>query len=392
MGSSEMDTGRPRLWTLNFISVCLLNFAIYIVFYGLAPTLPIYIETYGGSSAMSGLAMGALSLAGIVARPVAGWALDKYGRRMIIVGGLLVYLLPAVVFIWMIPVLTLIILRFFQGLGWAVANTSAWTVASDIVPPARMGEGMGIFGMTLSISMALSPALILWMEKQYSFESIFLLCAILIAFALIISLFIKYPQIEKQIGGLKPVFIETAVLRPAITILFISLVNSAQLSFIALHAIQQGLPSAGLYFTVFAVFTFVFRPISGMIIDRKGKKGFDMVVLASCISMLISMSILARVTTLFHLALGGVFFGLGAGSIQPTILAECINMVPPSRRGAANATYWAAMDVGMACGSIGWGVVASVLGYRSMFNLTLIPVVIAMIIYFTRRSPSKMQA
>jgi hypothetical protein len=36
-------------------------------------------------------------------------------------------------------------------------------------------------------------------------------------------------------------------------------------------------------------------------------------------------------------------------------------------------------------GSIGWGFVASALGYSSMFRLNLIPVAIAMAVYFVRK-------
>ena len=87
--------------------------------------------------------MASLTLAAVFSRPVAGWALDQYGRRLIFLGGLLVFLLPSILYAFMVPVTLLIVLRFIQGLGWGVANTSSWTVASDIVPPARLGRERG---------------------------------------------------------------------------------------------------------------------------------------------------------------------------------------------------------------------------------------------------------
>jgi MFS family permease len=123
--------------------------------------------------------MAALTLAAVFSRPVAGWALDKYGRKLIYLGGLLVFLVPSILYIFMVPVTLLIVLRFIQGLGWGVANTSSWTVASDIVPPERLGEGMGFFSATLSISMAVAPAVALWLIAQYSFEALFLACSLL---------------------------------------------------------------------------------------------------------------------------------------------------------------------------------------------------------------------
>ena len=71
--------------------------------------------------------------------------------------------------------------------------------------------------------------------------------------------------------------------------------------------------------------------------------------------------------------------------MQPTMVALCISKVPPERRGGANATYWTAFDIGVASGSISWGLVANAFGYSTMFNLTLIPVAVAAAIYFLPR-------
>ncbi|MDO9534327.1 MAG: MFS transporter [Bacillota bacterium] len=384
MEKSIPQQGKPKLWTINFILSCLAHFSIYLVFFSFAPTLPIYIERFGGSSSIAGLAMAALTLAAVFSRPVAGWALDKYGRKLIFLGGLLVFLLPSILYIFMVPVTLLIVLRFIQGLGWGVANTSSWTVASDIVPPERLGEGMGFFSATLSIATAVAPALALWLIG-YSFEALFLACSLLIVIAIILALIVKYPQIEKQVVKTKTVFMEKAALRPAMVILFISITYSTILSFIALYAFRQGLASAGLFFAAFAITTLIFRPLSGMIIDRKGEKGYDLVFLIGSIAMITAILVLTRLVTPLHLVVGGIFYGLGFGFIQPTILAQCIRRVPSARRGAANATYWTALDIGVASGSIGWGFVANALGYSMMFFLTLIPVVIAIAIYFTGR-------
>lgn len=382
---SQLQLERPKLWTFNFILSCLAHFCIYLVFFGFAPTLPIYIERFGGSSAIAGLAMASLTLAAVFSRPAAGWALDKYGRKLIFLGGLLVFLLPSVLYILMVPAIYLIALRFIQGLGWGVANTSSWTVAADIVPPQRLGEGMGFFSVTLSVSMAAAPALALWLIARYSFELLFLVCSLLILIAIILALIIKYPQMERQAAQTKAVLIERAALRPAMVILFICITYSSALSFVALYAIRQGLASAGLFFTAFALTTVFSRPCSGIIIDRKGERGFDLVVLAGGIAMIIGILVLTQLTSLLHLVVGGIFYGLGFGFIQPTVLAQCIRRAPQTRRGAANATYWTALDIGVASGSIGWGFVAGALGYGTMFLLTIIPVILALAIYLTGR-------
>jgi len=376
---------KPKLWTFNFILSCLAHFSMYLVFFSYAPTLPIYIERFGGSSTIAGLAMASLTLAAVFSRPVAGRALDQYGRKLIFLGGLLIFLLPSIIYAFMVPVTLLIGLRFIQGLGWGVANTSSWTVASDIIPPARLGEGTGFFSSTLSIAMAVAPAIALWLIDRYSFEVLFWVCSILSIILIVLASMITYPHIEKQAMKAKTAFLEKTALRPAMAILFIGITYSSQLSFISLYTIQQGMVSAGLYFSAFAISTLVFRPVSGMIIDRKGEKGYDLVVLTGSLAMMAAILVLTILAAPFHLVVGGTFYGLGFGFIQPTILAQCIRRVPSSRRGAANATYWTAFDIGVASGSTGWGFVANAIGFSMMFLITLIPVVIALAIYFTGR-------
>lgn len=104
-----------------------------------------------------------------------------------------------------------------------------------------------------------------------------------------------------------------------------------------------------------------------------------------------AMYTLAITSTSYHLAIGGIFFGIGFGLIQPGMLALCINYVPPSRRGAANATYWTAFDIGVALGSILWGMVTEIVGYEAMFKLGIIPPLLAMLYYFIWRKTQKTQ-
>ncbi|HHU76832.1 MAG TPA: MFS transporter [Firmicutes bacterium] len=382
MEKRTLNVGKPKLWTRDFIFSCLANLAIYLVFFGFAPTLPIYIEKFGGSSTIAGLAMASLTLAAVFSRPVAGWALDRYGRKLIFLGGLLLLLIPTVLYAFMVPVLFLIALRFVQGLGWGVANNSSWTVSSDIIPLERLGEGTGFFSATLSIAMAVAPAIALWLIAQHSFEVLFWVCSILTIVPIILALMIKYPYTREQAAGAQAVFVEKTSLPPATAALFIGIAYSAQLSFISLYTIQQGMVSAGLYFSAFAISTLLFRPFSGIIIDRQGEKGYDLVVLIGCVALAAAILVLFALSTPLHLIIAGTLYGLGFGFIQPTLLAQCIKRVPPGRRGAANATYWTAFDIGVAAGSAGWGFVVSTLGYSNMFLLTLIPALIALIVYF----------
>lgn len=374
-----------RLFTLNFVLICMSNLTLYMVFYGLNPTLPIYIEQFGGTTEIAGLALTSLTLAAIISRPITGWCVDKYGRRLFLVIGLLLFLLPSLIFIWMIPVWWLILLRFVQGLGWGVGHTAVTNVALDVVPPQRMGEGMGYFTLFTSIAMALSPPIALWMISQYSFQSLFTVTALVIICTFIVTFFIRYPRVEKPPAGERPVFLEKSALLPSLVILLIMFSYTAVVSFLALYALDLGLQTAGYFFTASAITTMAARPLSGYIVDKTGRKGFNICFGIGTVAPIIALVILAFLSSTLHLVIAGLLYGVCLGFIYSTILIITVRRAPQERKGAANATYWTAVDVGMAVGSMFWGFIAASLGYQLMFSLTIIPLAAAIFIYYNYR-------
>ncbi len=386
-----MDEEKARLWTRDYILVCLSSLLLFFHFHSLVPTLPLYMEIFGGKSSAAGLPMAALTLGAVLVRPIAGWALDVYGRKLIFLGGLLLFLLPAILYIWMIPAYLLIIMRFIQGIGWGIGNTASNTVASDIIPLKRIGEGMGIFMVTLTLPMAISPGVSLWIVERYSFPLLFILSSVLIFFSLILVFFIKFPGLEKKEIKPKFVFLDRASAKPALVVFMFTVSYSSVLSFLPVYAKQQGVHATGLFFTALAVSTLIIRPAVGIFVDKYGEKGYNLAVALGSIAICAALGILAQTASLSHLVLGGIFYGVGFGMGQPTLLALCIMNTLPEKRGAANATYWTAYDIGIALGSIAWGIVAAATGYRQMFYLNILPLLVALLVFFVKNPLKKMR-
>lgn len=391
--SNTIAQAKPRLWSLNFIIVCLSNLTLYMVFHSLNSTLPIYIEQFGGTTKIAGLALTSLTVAAIIARPITGWYLDKYGRMLLLIGGLILFLIPSIIYIRMIPVVLLIIFRFVQGLGWGVGHTAISTVALDIVPPERMGEGLGFYSLFNSLSMALSPAIALWLIFQYSFRELFIACSYLTLCTLIVSLFIRFPKIEKQTSSPGFELLEIAAMWPSIVIFFVVFANSSAISFLALYTIDLGLTAsaAGLFFTAMALTTLTSRPLSGIIVDRTGQKGFDFCVMIGSIAAFIAILVLVYAFKPMHLLVAGLLYGLCSGFLQSIMLILSIRNAPIEKKSIANALYWTAVDMGVASGSLFWGFIAAAFGFKLMFGLNLIPVMLAIFIYFTSRTGTKQQ-
>ncbi|MDY6825593.1 MAG: MFS transporter [Bacillota bacterium] len=376
------ESANEPLWTKNYIVACITSLFLFMSFDSMIPVLPLYMEVHEGISGVAGLPLASLTLGALLVRPVAGWAIDVHGRRKIFLGGLLLFLVPALLYILMLPAPLLIGLRFIQGLGFGFSNTALFTIASDIIPSKRMGEGMGYFTSTMSISTAISPALSSWVLYNSSYPTIFSIASTVIVLSIVTALFIRYPTFEQKVIKPKLINFSRSGLRPALVTLFIIINFSSVTSFLPVYASMQGVGVTGIFFTAMAFTSFVMRPFSGMLVDRKRDIGYALAVLIGTVAITGAILILAATSSSYHLVIGGIIYGVGFGFLQPTMLALCVRGLPPEERGAANATYWTGMDMGMFIGSITWGLVAASIGYRSMFYLTIIPVVLALFVYF----------
>lgn len=364
------------LWVKDFILITLVNLFTFLGFQMLMPTLPVYAKSLGGSDASAGLVVGFFTFSALLIRPFAGHALDIYGRKAILFLGLIIFTTCVISYSWATSLLFLLGIRFIHGFGWGLTSTSASTVASDIVPRARMGEGMGYYGMSATISMALAPALGLFIIGKYNFDILFRISFFMLLIAIFLASLIKYKKFAST--GQKLKLIEKNAIRPALTIFFITMTYGAIVSFIALYAAQKGIENIGIFFTVYALSLAVFRPLSGRLTD---KKGFDFVVIPGIIMVALAMIILYFAVNIKWFLFAAIIYGAGFGTVQPSLQALAILLSPPERRGSANATFFSGFDLGIGSSAVMWGIVSEFTGYSLIYLFSVIPVLIALIIY-----------
>ena len=76
-----------------------------------------------------------------------------------------------------------------------------------------------------------------------------------------------------------------------------------------------------------------------------------------------------------------ILYGLGSGASFAIISIIAMESAPPERRGAANATIFAAMDIGVALGSSILGFVSTSFGFTVAFIITAVMLFVDMIIF-----------
>lgn len=349
----------------------------------LLPVLPVFSAELGGSDSWAGLVVGIFTISAVLMRPVAGRLLDKQGRRGVFILGLIIFLVCVVAYNWTSTIFVLLILRFIHGFGWGASSTASSTIASDIIPKSRLGEGMGYFGLTSTLAMAIAPALGLEVLSGYGFNAVFYISAGVVFISIFIALPIKYhksdmlAKSDSDGPGKTEIFEKSAIL-PAVVIFFITMTYGAIVSFIALYADQRQVENIGLFFTVYAVALLISRPYFGRLTDRKGTA---FAVLPGIICVILSMSCIYFANSLLAFLMAGFIYGIGFGAIQPALQAMSVRKVDNTRRGAANATFFLGFDLGIGAGAILWGIVAEHFGYQFIYLLAIIPAIAGALIY-----------
>lgn len=385
-------TTQPQpLWTKDFLLIFTANLLVFISFYCLLPTLPLFVTDYLGSDVSAvGYIFGFFALAAVIARPLAGFAVDTTGRKVVLFISLL--LLSAAIAIYNIAttVLVLFIIRMFHGLCWGFATTAAGTVATDIVPAARRGEGIGYYGLSNTFAMAAGPALGLVIVSHTSFTVLFTGSSLLAAAALICVLAITFKETAAK-HTQQPVEIrlttlfETRVLIYAVITFFIAILYSSIISFVTLLGKELAIANPGSYFLAYASTLILSRPYAGKALDSSGPKTIMAIGFAALAS---SFLLLFFAAGYVGFILSGLCLGIGFGIVQPTTLALAINRVEPLRRGAANGTIFTAFDLGVGLGSILLGLLSEYAGLATMYLVCALLVIIPLVLFYGQTAPS----
>jgi MFS family permease len=114
----EARVVRPLIENQILLVVCITTMVVMMGFGIISPVLPLYAQSFGVGTAMIGLTITVFGAARLVMNLPAGFLSERYGRRLLLVGG------PAV--------------TALGSLAGGLAPTFGWLIASRFVAgPAR---------------------------------------------------------------------------------------------------------------------------------------------------------------------------------------------------------------------------------------------------------------
>lgn len=374
---SDTDTltkNKPKLWTKDFITAAAINFLLTLVFYLLVVTIAVYaVAQYDASTSEAGLVTGLFIIGVLIGRLFIGRILDQIGRKRTLIIGLALFTLTASLYFVEIGLSFLMITRFLHGIALGIASTAAGTIAAQIIPISRKGEGIGYFSMSATLAAAVGPFIGLMMSQYSSYSLIFTLCMLLGVFTLIVSLFVTVPPMEQppNLDAKKGFRISNYIEPKAVPIAFItfavSLGYASVLSFINFYALEIDLvETASFFFLVYAISILVSRPFTGRLMDLKGA---NFIMYPAFLIFAAGLFFLSTADSGVDLLIAAALIGLGFGNMQSTTQAVAIKLTPPHRMGLATSTFFIFMDAGLGFGPYLLGFLIASTGYSQLYAI-----------------------
>lgn len=349
-----MSNPTGKLYTLDFILLCVSQTLFFGSFTMIIPELPQHLSNLGGAE-YKGLIISLFTLTAGISRPFSGKLADTIGRIPVMVVGTIVCVVCSFLYPFTTTIFGFLALRFFHGFSTGFKPTASTAYVADIVPNHRRGEAMGIMGVSYNIGASAGPAVGSWLTILYGLDTMFYLSS-LIAFISIFILF-KLKESLKDKVKFSPTllllkkneFFDISAIAPAMVIVFIYFCFGGLLTIIPDQAVFLGIENKGIFFTFFTFFSILSRLFAGKLSDRIGRvKVISMAVIA----MVGSMIFLGLASTSTQLFIAGSMMGFSTGVAAPAVFAWTIDRSAEARRGTAMATVYIGLEIGIGAGSL----------------------------------------
>ena len=375
---------KERLWNRNYCKVMTANFTLFFAFYVLTPLLPLYLsESFGATKDMIGLVLSGYTITALLFRPFSGYVVDSFSRKKVLMVCFGAFSIFFAGYLAAYTLLLFTIVRTLHGGPFGALTVANSTVAIDVLPSSRRTEGIGYYGLSNNLAMAIAPTIGIFIYRlTMSFELLFWLAFAVACIGWLVDATVK-PS-EKQIVKNKSKLSLDRFFLVRGWLLGVNMVAfgfsfGVLSNYLAIYGKEElGITAGtGTYFMLCSVGLIASRIQGGKAL-RKGLLtqnagqgivisliGYTLFILMPTLNQLFSIH--SSLFTYIGYYGSALLIGLGNGHMWPAFQNMTINVADNSQRGTANSTILISWDVGMGLGILLGGVIAEHLGYGAAF-------------------------
>ena len=374
----------------------------------IGPVLPLYAKDFGVSATLVGASISVFGLARMLLNLPAGLLSDRFGRRLLLVGGPVITALGSFLSAGAGDIWQLLAFRFVAGAGSAMFMTGALILVTDISRPDNRGRMLGLYQGSLLLGVSVGPALGGLTAELAGLRAPFIVVGVLAAVCAVWALRampetyrVSTPPERAGDGdgtipaGEGPFSFRSLFTNLGFTLIsmvtfsiFFTRTGSRQTILALLGSERLGLSAGALggIFAMMALLNLAAIGPSGAWADRFGRKR---VIVPSAFITAGALLLFAVTGNLALFLVAAVLQGIGTGLAGPAPAAYAADIVPAAGRGASMGLYRTYSDVGFVIGPLLLGWIADATGSFSWalgFNAALVAVCALAFALFARET------
>ena len=362
---------QDKLWNRNYCKVMAANFTLFFAFYVLTPLLPLYLsEHFGATKDVIGLVLSGYTITALVVRPFSGYVVDTFPRKTVLMVCFSAFAIFFAGYLAASSLLLFTIVRTLHGGPFGARTVANSTVAIDVLPSSRRTEGIGYYGLSNNLAMAIAPTVGIFIYKLTdSFELLFWL-----ALAVACAGWLTDATVKTRRNGGAKVPSKLSLDRFFLLRGWLLGINMVAFGFsfgvlsnyLAIYGKEvMGITGGtGTYFMLCSVGLILSRLQGGKAL-RQGRLTFN--AGSGMVISFIGYTLFILVPNMVGYYASALLIGLGNGHMWPAFQNMTISVASNSQRGTANSTILVSWDLGMGLGILLGGVISELLGYSAAF-------------------------
>lgn len=374
MESARRGFGSPIPWmvALNVIGVNLI-----------APVLPAYASHFGVGFAAASTLVTVFALARMSLRLTAGSWADRYGSRIVCIGGGAVQTVGALLAVFAPSLSLLLAARAIQGMGSALFGTSINRYLLVVTGKAELGRATAGFQGGILLGSTIGPLVGGIVAERFGiFAPFYVQATIAALLAIVSSQYIRDGALPARTDAATPAqtrsFRSVLQIRGFKVIMFLGF----GLFFLRAGAISVLIPAfadvvldlspamIGFLISLGSITSLIAMPIAGQVADRFGRIP---VALAGAFSTAATVTLFGLADSAIGMMVISALLGLGIGLAAVALPTMIGDIAPSGTEGRASAVYRMANDLGWVVGPVTLGLLADSARYGLAFAVAGLP-------------------
>jgi DHA1 family multidrug resistance protein-like MFS transporter len=335
------------------------------------PILPLYAKSMKATGVQLGIIFAGFAMSRSIFAPIIGQYSDRYGRKHLMIAGLVLFTVVSACFVYAETPLALTLIRLVQGFAVVLVTPVAQAYIGDLTPVGKEGKYMNLFFISFFAGMALGPYMGGYLTDRFNIKAPFyamggmsLMVMVLVLFLVPESAAIKRHGRKKApfFKSLLPVFKDKpmiGIMTYMVTRGFYRWGFNTFFPLLAVKAEKMSPANIGLVLSFYMLFGSIMQYPFGLMADKFPSQKVNLILMGGICSAL-SMCAVAY----SHSMLMFVILAISMGAFSSVSRASALAIRTERGRiygmGSATGAFTTSLSVGQVLGPILFGVIADI--------------------------------